>query len=87
MSISIQTAFALLRCSSPAASHEGLLGALTACLRELNEEILALQRALGYIDLPSSGLKSIGGVPQAFIDADPSLLKTFSIDEDGFEVL
>ena len=28
-----------------------------------------------------------GGIPRVFVDADPGLCRTFSIEDDGFEIL
>jgi hypothetical protein len=50
----------------------------------LDEEYLALQRALGY-----TGTKTCSRVPQEFYEADPDLDRrySYSLDDDGFEVL
>ena len=48
----------------------------------LREEVSALQGALGY-----TGMASHTGVPQPFLDADPQVIVSYSLDDDGFEII
>ena len=48
----------------------------------LRNEVRSLQSALGY-----SGMASHTGVPQEFLDADPHVIASYSLDDDGFEIV
>lgn len=62
--------------------HSHFLECCHAFNGRLQEEISILQEALGYTCIPSSS-----DIPQIFIDADPDLVKRFSIESDGFEIV
>lgn len=48
----------------------------------LRHEVRSLQSALGY-----TGMASHTGVPQPFLDADPKVIASYSLDDDGFEIV
>jgi hypothetical protein len=55
-------------------------------LQKFDQEIQAIIAAL-YDSLGYSGISAVSGVPKLFVDADPDIMKSFDIEEDGFEIL
>ena len=51
-------------------------------LNVLRDEVHSLQCALGY-----TGAVPNTGVPQQFLDADPESIASYSLDDDGFEII
>ena len=55
-------------------------------LNRLDQELQTIVNSL-YESLGYSGAAVVTGIPQLFIDADPDIMKSFDIEEDGFEIM